>query len=186
MAADRNRPSARRAAAAAVLVSLLLAACSGTGTPGGTAAGKKLGARARAGPGAVRLLHWPATWPAAQSAYFGRYRLIASTDRSFARSALLTLFLREIKKPREMTVPSGVLSAFAPGQTTVLYLSRLRNAGPRGMADVSAGNFGYPPVGEARILGFDQHRHLLMLAFSPSRGRTVRLSFLRYSANPHP
>jgi len=121
-----------------------------------------------------------------RGAYLGRYRLTTSSDHTFAASGLLTLFMRQIKKPKAMTVPSGVLSAFGPGQTTVLYLSNFQHAGSRAAAEVSTGNYGYPPSGEAWVMHFSQPGHVLTLAFSPVSGHPVTLTFVRYSADPHP
>lgn len=193
----------RRALAWALLAPLALAACSGGGHPapgGGRPArasagtGQRLAAVApaaapAAAPGtlpAVLPASAPPGWPMAKPAYLGRYRLTASSDRTFASSGLLTLFMREIKKPTEMIVPSGVLSAFGPGQTTVLYLSGFQHSGSKAMAQVSAGNYGYPPAGQAWVTRFSPASHVLQLSFAPTGGHPVALTFTRYSADPHP
>jgi hypothetical protein len=212
VATDRGMFSGRRALARAplarapltwaLLAPLALAACSGGGHPAPAAAhhpaaagaGHHPAAAAPAGaapapaaPAPAALpASAPAGWPMAHAAYLGRYRLTASSDGTFAKSGLLTLFMREIKKPKEMVVPSGVLSAFSPGQTTVLYLSGFQHSGSRAMAEVSAGNYGYPPSGQAWVTRFSQAGHVLQLSFAPTGGHPVTLTFTRYAADPHP
>jgi hypothetical protein len=206
---------ARRAAAIVLLVPLMfLAACSGatathtgnaagnagtggrsTGTPGGTAA-------ARNGQTATGAPAGSPGWPMKTQAYLGRYRMTWSSDRAFAQAAMLTLFMRHVTKPKEMILPSGILSAFGRDETTVLYITKLKHKGTHGSAEASAGNYTYTPVGLIDLIRFDPRHHTLSIrldlsgdrqgggfksvAQSKHGGKPIELRFTRYSANPHP
>lgn len=146
------------------------------------ACGPTIGAPHRAGP--VTALS--RGWPVKTSDYFGRYRMISSSDHAFAGSALLAFFMRHVLKPKKMTVPGGVLSAFGRDETTVLYLTKLRHEGTRGVAEVSAGNYTLAPVGRMQLLGFDTQHHTLWLEFVPAHGPPVEMDFVRFSSSPQP
>lgn len=122
-------------------------------------------------------------WPMARASYLGRYRMTWSSDPSFARSGLLTLFMRPVTKPKATVVPSGIMSVFGGDATTVLYLTRFGHLGSRAVADVNVGVFTSPPVGTVQVTTFS---HTLTLVFSASGSRPVQMRFVRYSANPHP
>ena len=125
-------------------------------------------------------------WPAPKPAYLGRYTLTWASDPSYARGSLLTLFMRTITKPKKMTVPSGVISVYGPGTTSVLYLSKFGHLGPRGVADVTAGLYTSPPAGTVALTAFSAASHTLTLVLSAPGGRPVTLRFTRFSADPHP
>jgi hypothetical protein len=125
-------------------------------------------------------------WPVPKSAYLGRYTLTWASDPSFARGGLLTLFMRAVTKPKQMIVPSGIISVYGPGTTSVLYLTKFGHLGQRGVADVSAGLYTAPPAGTAALTAFSASSHTLTLVLSGPGGRPVALRFTRYSANPHP
>jgi hypothetical protein len=128
----------------------------------------------------------PAGWPSQQPGYLGRYRMTWSSDHIFAGAGLLTLFIRQVSQPSKMNVPSGVLSVYGQDETAVFYLTKFRHEGARGYADVSTGNFGYPAVGQIKLLGLDIRRHALTLVFTPVHGGPVQFGFIRYSSSPHP
>jgi hypothetical protein len=125
-------------------------------------------------------------WPAPKPAYLGRYTLTWASDPSFARSGLLTLFMRAITKPKKMTVPSGIISVYGPGTTSVLYLSKFGHLGPHGVADVTAGLYTSPPAGTIALTAFSAASHTLTLVLSAPGGQPVTLRFTRFSADPHP
>lgn len=131
---------------------------------------------ARAAPG----------WPAPKAAYLGRYKLTWASDPSFARAGLLTLFMRTITKPKKMVVPSGIISVYSPGTTSVLYLTQFGHLGQRGVADVTAGLYAAPPAGTVALTGLAAASHTLTLVLSPSGSAPVTMRFTRYSADPHP
>jgi hypothetical protein len=125
-------------------------------------------------------------WPAPKAAYLGRYRLTGSSDPSFARAGLLTLFMRAVTKPKKMILPSGIISVYGPGTTSVLYLTRFGHLGQRGVADVTAGLYAAPPAGTVALTGFTAESHTLTVVLSPSGSAPVTMRFTRYSADPHP
>jgi len=122
----------------------------------------------------------------ARQQWLGRYRMTWSSDPSFARSGLLTLFLRPVTKPKVTVVPSGIMSVFGGDATTVLYLTRFGHLGSRAVADVNVGVFTSPPVGAVQLTTFSVASHTLTLVFSASASRPVEMRFVRYSADPHP
>lgn len=109
-----------------------------------------------------------------------------SSDRSFARSGLLTLFLRPITTPKAMVVPSGIISVFGDAATTVLYLTKFGHLGSRVMADVNLGLYTTSPVGTVQLTTFSTASHTLTLVFSARGSAPVAMRFIRYSADPHP
>ena len=131
---------------------------------------------ARAAPG----------WPAPKAAYLGRYKLTEASDPSFARAGLLTLFMRTITKPKKMVVPSGIISVYGPGTTSVLYLTQFGHLGQRGVADVTSGLYAAPPAGTVALTALTAQSHTLTLVLSPSGSAPVTMQFTRYSADPHP
>src|SRR6266567_6209406 len=173
----RDIPPASRAISLILLVLLMfLAACSGApATRTGPATGKNR-------PVATMLPTGKPGWPVKPQAYLGRYRMTWSSDRAFAQAGLLTLFMRQVMKPKKMIVPSGVLSAFGRDETTVLYITKLGRNGTRGSAEASAGNYAYAPVGLIELTRFDQLHHTLGIKLHSSAGRPIELRFARYSA----
>jgi hypothetical protein len=125
-------------------------------------------------------------WPAPKAAYLGRYTLTWASDPSFARGGLLTLFLRQVTKPKAMIVPSGIISVYGPGSTSVLYLSRFGHLGPRGVASVTAGLYTTAPAGTVALTAFSSASHTLTLVLSAPGSAPVAMRFTRYSASPHP
>jgi hypothetical protein len=119
-------------------------------------------------------------------AYLGRYRLTWASDPSFAQGGLLTLFMRAVTKPKAMTVPSGIISVYGPGSTSVLYLSRFGHLGTRGVANVTTGLYTTAPAGTVMLAAFAGSAHTLTLVLSAPASTPVTLQFTRYSANPHP
>lgn len=135
-----------------------------------------IAAAARAVPG----------WPMPKAAYLGRYTMTWASDPSFARGGLLTLFLRQVTKPTAMIVPSGIISVYGPGTTSVLYLSRFGHLGPRGVANVTAGLYTTGPAGTVTLTAFSPASHTLTLVLLAPGSAPVAMRFTRYSANPHP
>jgi hypothetical protein len=125
-------------------------------------------------------------WLVPRSAYLGRYTLSWSSDRSFAKSGLLTLFMRQITQPKKMIVPSGIISVYGNAETTVLYLTRFGHLGARAMADVNLGLYTSVPVGTVQLTAFSATTHTLTLVFSAQGNELVQMRFIRYSADPHP
>lgn len=125
-------------------------------------------------------------WPLPRTAYLGRYTMTWSSDRSFARSGLLTLFLRPVTKPKAMVVPSGIISVFGHAATSVLYLTMFGHLGSRAMADVNLGVYTAPPVGTVQLTAFSLKTHTLTLVLSARGNELVQMRFIRYSADPHP
>lgn len=121
-----------------------------------------------------------------KSDYLGRYKMTWSSDRSFAESGLLTLFMRRITKPVAMIVPSGIMSIFGNAATTVLYLTKFGHLGSRAIADVNPGLYTSTPVGTIQLTAFSVKAHTLTLVFSAQGNELVQMRFIRYSANPHP
>lgn len=109
-----------------------------------------------------------------------------SSDRSFARSGLLTLFLRSVTTPKKMFVPSGIISVFGNAATTVLYMTKFGHLGSRAMADVNLGDYATSPVGTVQLTTFSATSHTLTLVFSAQGSGPVTMRFIRYSADPHP
>jgi len=109
-----------------------------------------------------------------------------SSDRSFARSGLLTLFMRHITKPKAMVVPSGIISVFGEAATSVLYLTKFGHLGSRALADVNVGVYTSPPIGTVQLTTFSAKTHTLTLVFSAQGNELVQMRFIRYSADPHP
>lgn len=125
-------------------------------------------------------------WLLPKTAYLGRYTMAWSSDRSFAKSGLLTLFMRSITKPKAMVVPSGIISVFGNSATTVLYLTKFGHLGSRALADVNLGLYTSPPVGTVQLTTFSATSHTLTLVFSAQGSEPVAMRFIRYSADPHP
>jgi hypothetical protein len=144
----------------------------GRSAPGASAA--PLSAHARPG------------WPMARASYLGRYRMTWSSDQSFARSGLLTLFMRQVTKPKAMIVPSGIMSVFGGDATTVLYLTKFGHLGSRAVADVNVGLYTSSPVGAVELTAFSVASHTLTLVLAAAGRQRVEMRFIRYSANPHP
>lgn len=165
---------------AALLAFLVTAAaCSGSSPAahgGATSPAASTAAVAHAKPG----------WLVPRASYLGRYRMTWSSDRSFARSGLLTLFMRKITKPKAMVVPSGIISVFGGDATTVLYLTKFGHLGSRAVADVNLGLYTSSPVGAVQLTAFSAASHTLTLVLSAPGSRPVELRFTRYSADPHP
>jgi len=109
-----------------------------------------------------------------------------SSDRSFAKSGLLTLFMRKITKPVAMIVPSGIMSIFGNAATTVLYLTKFGHLGSRAIADVNPGLYTSIPVGIIQLTAFSVKAHTLTLVLSAQGNELVQMRFIRYSADPHP
>lgn len=169
-----------RFAVAALLCFLVtISACSaGSPTPHGgvTSPAPAPLAVARAAPG----------WPVPRATYLGRYRMTWSSDPAFARTGLLTLFMRPVTKPKAMNVPSGIISVVSSDATTVLYLTKFGHLGSRAVADVNLGLYTSSPVGAVQLTAFSAASHTLTLVFSAPGERPVQLRFTRYSADPHP
>lgn len=181
-------PDRRRVIPVLVLLSLTGAGCtSAAPVPAGGPASSPASAP-RPGPAVsvADVARAAPGWPAPKAAYLGRYKLTGSSDPSFARAGLLTLFMRTITKPKKMVVPSGILSVYGPGTTSVLYLSQFGHLGQRGVADVTAGLYAAPPAGTVALTAFTADSHTLTLVLSPSGGAPVTMRFTRYSADPHP
>ncbi len=122
-------------------------------------------------------------WPGSPRAYEGRYRLVASSDDSFARSGALTVFTRIVPhqtKPRL----SGVLSLYTTDGTNVLYLSHFVHAGTTRSAQVSLGIYTGPEIG--RFVVVSRHGAALAATFVPLQGAPVSLRFVQFSTSPHP
>ena len=193
----RGGAPTRRAIALIATVALsFLPACSGAGTASTATQARNAatkpaasGNSATPAPGALgRGSPVPSEpgWQLKMPAYLGRYRMTWSSDQVFAGSAILTLFMRPVTKPKKATFPSGVLSVFGRDQTTVLYITKLRHTSTDDLANVSTGNYTYPPIGQIRLARFDQRHHTLMLVFRSAYSDQIELSFSRYSDNPHP
>jgi hypothetical protein len=182
-----------RFAVAALLCFLVtISACSaGSPTPHGgvTSPAPAPLAVARAAPG----------WPVPRATYLGRYRMTWSSDPAFARTGLLTLFMRPVTQggrgagaphagglPKAMNVPSGIISVVSSDATTVLYLTKFGHLGSRAVADVNLGLYTSSPVGAVQLTAFSAASHTLTLVFSAPGERPVQLRFTRYSADPHP
>lgn len=122
-------------------------------------------------------------WPGNPRAYEGRYRMVASSDDSFARSGALTVFTRIVPhqtKPRL----SGVLSLYTTDGTNVLYLSHFVHAGTTRSAQVSLGIYTGPEIG--RFVVVSRHGAALAATFVPLQGAPVSLRFVQFSTSPHP
>jgi hypothetical protein len=138
-------------------------------------------------PAHAAAAHPAPGWPIARAEYLGRYRMTRSDDPSFARSGLLTLFMRQVTKPKAMVVPSGIISAYGANGTTLLYLTKFGHLGTEPVADVNVGVYTSPPVGAVRLVRFTADQHELTLLFSAQgSSHPVEMSFVRYSADPHP
>lgn len=176
----------RSSLAAAVLFLLVtVGACSG-GSPASHGSAAKPPAAPVAVLPAAAVAHAAPGWPLPKPAYLGRYTMTWSSDRSFASSGRLTLFMRSITKPKAMIVPSGIISAFGDTATTVLYLTKFGHLGSRATADVNLGLYTSSPVGTAQITSFSVKTHTLTLVFSAPGNELVQMRFSRYSADPHP
>jgi hypothetical protein len=125
-------------------------------------------------------------WPLPATAYLGRYKLTWASDPSFARGGLLTLFMRAVTKPKATTVPSGILSVYGPGSTSVLYLSRFGHLGPRAVANVTTGLYTTAPAGTVTLAAYAATTHTLTLVLSAPGSAPVAMRFTRYSASPNP
>lgn len=173
-----------RSVLACVAILLALGACSAA--PSVPRAGTVVTASNLPGPPAAAAAHAKPGWPMARDQWLGRYRMTWSSDPAFARSGLLTLFMRSITKPKAMVVPSGIMSVFGGDATTVLYLTKFGHVGSRAVADVNVGLFTSPPVGAIQLTAFGAASHTLTLKFTAAGRHQVELRFIRYSADPHP
>jgi hypothetical protein len=141
---------------------------------------------ASSAPSASAVAHAKPGWPVPSASYLGRYRLTWSSDRSFARSGLLTLFMRSVTKPKAMIVPSGIVSIYGNDATTVLYLTRFGHLGPRPVAAVNVGLYTSSPVGAVQLTTLSVASHTLTLMLSAPGAPSIQMRFTRYSADPHP
>jgi hypothetical protein len=85
-----------------------------------------------------------------------------------------------------MVVPSGIISVYGPGTTSVLYLTQFGRLGTRGVASVTAGLYTTAPAGTVALTAFSSASHTLTLVLSEPGSTPVAMRFTRYSANPHP
>ena len=134
----------------------------------------------------MTVAHAKPGWPLPRASYLGRYRMTWSSDPAFARTGLLTLFMRSITKPKARVVPSGIISAFGSDATTVLYLTKFGHLGSRAVADVNIGLYTASPVGAVQLTAFSVTSHTLTLVISVPGSRPVEMRYIRYSASPHP
>ena len=159
-----------RVSSAAAVVALLLAwgMC-------GTAAAGSAGATSgvKAAPG----------WPGGLSSYEGRYRLTASSDASFARSGMLTIFARKVPH-QDKPQMSGILALYTTDGTNVLYLTHFTHAGTKLSAQLNLGIYTGPHMGTFVLVS--HHGAALVVHVMPLQGAAVLLHFNRISANPHP
>jgi hypothetical protein len=94
--------------------------------------------------------------------------------------------MRQVTKPKAMTVPSGIVSVFGNDATTVLYLTRFGHLGSQAVADVNLGLYTSSPVGAVHLTTFSVASHTLTLTLSAPGAPSIQMRFTRYSANPHP
>ncbi len=149
--------------------------------------GPALGARASTGvivAGGVSI-GGPALpgWPGGPRLYEGRYRLIASSDDSFARSGTLTVFTRTVPHQTKPQL-SGVLSLYTDAGTNVLYLTHFVHTGTARSAQVNLGIYTGPEVG--RFVVVLRRGAALGVTFVPLQGPSVSLRFVQFSTSPHP
>lgn len=164
---------AMAAAIAATTATLLGGALGAQGAAVGAASAGGAPVSARTIPG----------WPGSPQSYEGRYRMVASSDGSFARSGALTFFTRQVPHQTKPQL-SGVLSLYTTDGTNVLYLSHFVHAGTTRSAQVSLGIYTGPEIG--RFVVMSRHGVALVVTFVPLQGAPVSLRFIQFSTNPHP
>lgn len=150
--------------------------------------GGALGARAAtvgavSAGGAPLGAHTLPGWSGGAQAYEGRYRMVASSDASFARSGELTFFIRIVPHQTKPQL-SGVLSLYTTDGTNVLYLSHFVHTGTTRSAQISLGIYTGPEIG--RFIVVSRHGVALAATVVPLQGAPVSLRFVQFSTNPHP
>jgi len=122
-------------------------------------------------------------WPGGPQAYRGRYRLIASSDNSFAQSGVLTIFTRTVPHQTKPQL-SGILSLYTTAGANVLYLTHFIHMGSTRSAQVNLGIYAGPEIG--RFVVVLHHGAALGITFVPLQGASVSLRFVHFSTSPHP
>jgi hypothetical protein len=131
---------------------------------------------------------WKSGWLAPQSAWIGRYHLVASRAVNPARrlskfTGELTLFMQSefAGKP---PVPSGIISLHSAKSTVVLYLTELDHDGSTLLALVHGGAFVAPATGKFTLstLKSGTIEATLVQKGLP----TTMVTFKRFSRKPQP
>jgi hypothetical protein len=153
-----------------LLMALLLTIGGLTSAPNSIAAGPA--ATAKPVPG----------WPGGTPVYQGRYTLVKSSDATFAKTGMLTVFSRFV--PRVGPTISGILSLYTADGTNVLYLTHFTHSGTKLSTIVNLGIFTGPEIGKLQVLS--RQGTSMVVKFVPFSGRAIELRFTRFSTNPHP
>ncbi len=122
-------------------------------------------------------------WPGGLKSYQGRYKLVNSTDATFAKSGELTIFGRIVHGLKGLQL-SGILSLYTKSDTAVLYVTHFEKVGSTLSASVNSGIYTGPVIGKFHLV--TRKGATMEAEFVPTQGRPIFLRFHRISSNPHP